>query len=128
MLAPGEQPTLADYKGMSLASIGRDSKGRVIRHTRSEKVARQIRVWVAGGYDVNAICINLNIRPGLLKQLYPVELAIGAEQVGMEMTSHIVQRAKRSDRMAIFFAKAKMGWTEDAQQSTGSLLNINIHI
>lgn len=124
--ALSDEPT--DYKGISLAKIGYDASGKVIPHKRSEKIARQIKTWVAGGYDFNAICIALNLRPGLVKRHYTTEIQMGLDLIGMEMTSHIVARAKKSDRMAIFFAKARMGWRdgESAKVDTG-VLNIHMH-
>lgn len=101
----------------------------MIPHRRSENVAQQIREWVAGGYDLNAISVRLNIRPGLIKEHYSVELAMGADHVGMDMTSHILSRAKQSDRMAVFFAKAKMGWRDgDGKPQDVSVLDIHIHL
>lgn len=125
---PPEDAELSEYKGVSLRDVGRDKHGKIIPHRRDEKLARKITVWVAGGYDVNAIAVHLNIRPGLLKQHYGRELAIGADIVGMDVTRHIVSRVKKSDRMAIFYAKAKMGWRdgEGGPTDTG-LLNIHIH-
>lgn len=122
------EPELSHYKGISLKNIGRDAKGRVIPHKRSDIVARQVAEWAAGGYDANAIAVRLNIRPGLLKECYAVELATGADQVGMEVTSHIIKRTQKSDRMAIFYAKAKMGWRdgEGKPLDTGVLM-IHIH-
>lgn len=128
-LPPESATDPTEYKGLSLRNIGRDPKtGKTIPHKRSEKVARQIGIWVAGGYGINDIALRLNIRPGLLKQHYAVELAVGAEQVGMDMTSHIVARAKKSDRMAIFYAKSRMNWKDgEGTQTDVSPLNIHIH-
>jgi len=109
--------------------VGRDAGGKVIPHIRSEKIAQQIREWVAGGYDLNAIAVRINVRPGLIREHYAVELAMGSEHVGMDMTSHILKRAKESDRMAVFFAKAKMGWRDgDAKPLDTGLLDIHIHL
>lgn len=126
---PDEDASLTEYKGTSLRNIGLDKKGQVIQYVRSTKIARQVAVWVAGGYSANDICIRLNMRPGKLKELYGQEIAHGLEMVGMEMTSHIVSRAKKSDRMAVFFAKARMGWRDGDSKplDTGGLLNVHIH-
>lgn len=126
---PAPNAPLSHYKGFSLKNVGRDSKGRVIPYRYSTKVARQISQWTLGGYDENAICVALNMRPGILKQLYGKELAVGSDLAGMDLTSHIMKRAKASDRMAIFVAKAKMGWRDGESRplDTGGLLSITIH-
>jgi len=81
-----------------------------------------------GGYSTNDIAVALNMRPGLLKELYGRELAHGVELMGMDMTSHIVERAKQSDRMAIFVAKARMGWRDgDGKPTDTGILSIVIH-
>lgn len=124
---PSDEPS--HYKGIPLHRVGRDSAGKVIPHRRSETVAQQIREWVAGGFDLNAIAVRLNVRPGLLKECYSVELAAGADHVGMDMTSHILKRAKESDRMAIFFAKARMNWRDgDGKPMDTGVLDIHIHL
>jgi hypothetical protein len=48
----------------------------------------------------------------------------------MQMTQHIVARAKKSDRMAMFYAKARMGWREGdtATPTDVSPLNIHLHL
>lgn len=129
VVLPPEGASISDYKGISLATVGRDKRGRTIPHVRSEKIARQISVWVAGGADVNAICIRLNIRPGLLKECYGKELAAGLDMVAMDLTDSIYRRAQKSDRLAIFFAKARLGWRDgDGPVKDQSLLDIHIHL
>lgn len=119
---------ISHYKGVSLARVGRDSSGRVIQHKYSAHTAEQVALWVAGGYDANAICIMLNMRPGVLKELYGKEIQMGVEKIGMEFSSNLYRRAKKSDRLAIFFAKAKLGWRDgESAQNNQSLLNIHIH-
>lgn len=126
---PPENAPLQEYKGFSLKNVGYDKNGRVIPHPYSTRVEKQIMVWVAGGADVNAICIRLNMRPGKLKELYGKALAIGLDQVSMDMTESIVKRAKKSDRLAVFFAKAKMGWRDgESRPLDTGLLNITIHM
>lgn len=125
---PDENAPLHEYKGFSLKNVGYDVHGRVLPHKYSLRAEKQIMVWVAGGADVNAICIRLNIRPGKLKELYGKALAIGLDQVTMDMTESIVTRAKKSDRLAVFFAKAKMGWRDgESRPLDTGLLNIIIH-
>lgn len=121
-------PELSHYKGVSLKNVGRDARGRVITHKRSEKLAKQIAVWVAGGADVNAIAIRVNIRPGLLKQEYEREISLGTENVHMDVHEHLLKRVKKSDRIAIFYAKAKMGYRDgESAQANASFLAIHIH-
>lgn len=122
------EPELSHYKGIALKNVGRDAKGHVIPHKRSEQTAEQVAIWAAGGYDLNAIAVRMNIRPGLVKECYGKELALGSELVGMEVTEHIVARVKKSDRMAIFYAKAKMGWRDgESKPLETGVLNIHIH-
>lgn len=125
--APGAP--LSHYKGLPLKNIGRDKQGRTIPHKYSSKVARQIAEWTLAGYDENAICVALNMRPGVLKKLYAKEVAAGAELAGMKLTSHIMDRTKKSDRMAIFVAKAKLGWRDgDGKPTDTAVLDIHIHL
>lgn len=126
--APKEGSSLSDYKGTSLKNIGKDRHGKVIPHVYSKPIAKKVAIWIAGGYNANDICIALNMRPGKLEQLYGQEIRHGLEQVGMEVTQHIVSRVKKSDRMAIFFAKSRMGWRDgDGKPVDTGLLNIHIH-
>lgn len=119
---------LSDYKGYPLRDVGRDKDGKVIPHKRDEKVARQIKIWVAGGADINYIAIRLNVRPGLLKQHYPQELILGTEDVHADVHQHLLKRVKESDRMAIFYAKSKMGYRDgESRPNDDGLLNIHIH-
>lgn len=128
--APSPDIPLSHYKGTALKNIGRDPSGRVIPHKRSEVTARKVAIWVAGGYNKNDISVFLNVRPGLVEQCYGIELNHGADRVGMQMTQHIVARAKKSDRMAMFYAKARMGWREGdtATPTDVSPLNIHLHL
>lgn len=124
-----DKTPLSHYKGISLANVGRDAKGRVIPYKRNARTAQQVALWIASGHDVNAVCIQLNMRPGLLKELYGNEIAAGLDKISMDFTSHVYKRAKAgSDRMAIFFGKAKLGWRDgDAAQTDVNVLNIHIH-
>lgn len=126
--APGAP--LSEYKGFSLKNIGRDPKtGKNIPYKYSSRVAKQITVWIAaGGADLNAICVRLNMRPGTLKALYGKEIALAVDQVNMDVGAHILSRVKKSDRLAVFYAKAKMGWRDgDAKPTDTGVLNIVIH-
>ena len=125
---PASDAPLSHYTGTSLKNIGRDRLGRVIQHKFSSKVARQISIWVLGGYNENDIAIALNMRPGLVRELYGREIRHGEQLMGMDMTTHIVHRAKKSDQMARFVAKARMGWRDgDTKPVDNQLLNIVIH-
>ena len=109
--------------------IGRDATGRVIPHKRTESVAKMITEFVAGGFNINDIAIRLNIRPGLLKKHYERELAVGETEVHMDVHSHLLKRVKESDRVAIFYAKARMGYRDgDAPLVDGGVLDIHIHL
>jgi hypothetical protein len=124
----GPAPELSHYKGVSLKNVGRDARGRVIPHKRTIAVAKQIAIWIAGGADLNAIAIRLNVRPGLLKREYPKEIALGTENVHMDVHTHILARVKKSDRVAIFYAKAKMGYRDgDSKPLEGGVFNLHIH-
>lgn len=122
-------PELSHYKGVSLTNVGRDRYGKVIPHKRSEPLAKQIAIWVAGGFNVNDIAIRINVRPGLIKACYGKELATGETNVHMDVHGHILKRVKQSDRMAIFYAKSRMGWRdgEGAQKDT-AVLDIHLHL
>lgn len=125
----GTPEELSHYKGVSLKNVGRDVRGRVIPHKRQEKLAKQIMVWVAGGFNVNDIAIRINVRPGLIKQNYGKELATGETEVHMDVHNHLLTRVKKSDRMAIFYAKARMGYRDgDTKAVDTGVLNINIHL
>ncbi len=127
-LPPDDAP-LSHYKKPNLSKVGKDKFGKIIPHKRSEAIAKKIPVWMSGGYTLNDIALYLNVRPGHLKQHYHTELERGMVPVGMQVTEHIVKRVKKSDRMAIFFAKSRMGWKDgDSAGDPLPLLNINIHL
>lgn len=124
----GDNIPLSHYKGVALANVGRDRHGRVIPHKRSEVTARKVALWVAGGATPNDIAVRLNIRPGLVKECYGLELEYGQGQVNMDMAGSIIKRAKKSDRLAVFYAKARMGWRDgDSAALDVPMLNIHIH-
>lgn len=123
------EPELSSYKGVSLKMVGRDPKtGKVIPHHRSEKLAIQIKRWVAGGFNENDIALRVNIRPGLIRKHYHKELQTGRTEIHMDVHDHLLQRVKKSDRIAVFYAKSQMGYRdgESAQQQAG-ILSIHIH-
>lgn len=125
----GEETPLSHYKGVSLQNVGRDKYGRVIPHKRSDVLAKQIMIWVAGGFNVNDIAIRVNVRPGLIKREYARELAVGETHIHMDVHDHLLKRVKGSDRMAIFYAKARMGWRDgDGANKDQSVLDIHIHL
>lgn len=123
------EPELTQYKGVSLVNVGRDTRtGKVIPHHRTEKLAAQIKIWVAGGANVNDIAIRINVRPGLIKQHYGKELATGEAEIHQDVHEHLLTRVKKSDRVAIFYAKARMGYRDgDAKPTDTGILNIHIH-
>lgn len=127
LLSDGAYPT-THYKGTALKNIGRYPDGKVIPHKRSAVTAKKVAIWVAGGYNKNDIAVLLNIRPGLVERHYGVELHHGGDVVGMRMTEHIVRRAKKSDRMAMFYAKARMGWREGDSATPVDVSPLQIHI
>lgn len=125
---PAPAAPLTDYKGTSLKLVGRDKHGKVIPHKRSEKTARQVAAFVMAGYTKHDVAIALNIRPGLVEECYGKELRHGKDMVGMGLATHIVNRAKQSDRMAIFLAKSQYGYRDgDSKPTDTGLLNIHIH-
>lgn len=125
---PAPAAPLTDYKGTSLKLVGRDRAGKVIPHKRSEKTARQVAAFVMAGYTKNDVAIALNIRPGLVEECYGKELRHGKDMVGMNLATHIVNRAKQSDRMAIFLAKSQYNYRDgDSKPTDTGLLNIHIH-
>lgn len=119
---------LHHYKGTSLKNIGRTADGKVIPHKRSEITARRVATWAVGGYTKEDIAILLNIRPGLVEECYGRELRHGKDMVGMDLTSHVIKRAKQNDNMARFVLKSQFGWRDgDSKPLDTGLLNIHIH-
>lgn len=126
--SPNYSQELTSYKGIALKNIGKGRDGKIIPHKRSEKIAKQIVRWVAGGFNVNDMAVRLNVRPGHLRQHYYKELQTGETRVHMDVHDHLLQRVKKSDRMAVFYAKARMGYRDgDVKPIDTGLLAIHIH-
>lgn len=110
--------------------LGRDINGKIIPHERDEKIAHQIAEWVAIGAGENEIAQFLQVRPGVLRKHYKYELDNGKFANDMQVGSTILSMAKSgaSERMALFYAKARMGWRESDSNDTNNAALLNIHI
>lgn len=111
--------------------LGRDINGKIIPHERDERIAARIKRWVAIGAGENEIAQFLQIRPGVLRKHYKYELDNGKFVNDMAVGGTILDMAisGQSERLALFYAKARMGWREsDSNDSNNqALLNIHIH-
>lgn len=129
---PANSGSFADQtKSVSTRMAGIDPKtGKVIPHTPTPRVRALVKQWVATGADENEIAVLLNIRPGHLRQHYARELEIGKTEIDMAVGGAIISKAKKGDpRMAIFYAKARMGWRDgDSKPLDVSPFNLHIHL
>jgi hypothetical protein len=109
--------------------VGRNPDGSIIPHTRSDEIARQITEWIALGAQVEEMAIRLNLRPGQIRHTYAYELQTGEFINNMEVGGAILRMAKETPQMAIFYAKARMGWRDGDKASDKEQpgLNITIH-
>ena len=127
---PGSDPSALKAPRVA-KSLGRDQTGKIIPHERDELIARKISQWVALGATDNEISNYLGVRPGVLRKEYKDEMANGKFENDMAVGCTILEKAKsgESERMMLFYAKARMGWREsDANdQNNAALLNIHIH-
>lgn len=112
-------------------ATGRDGSGKVIPHKRDQSIAGSIAKWVALGASENEIANYLNLRPGVLRREYGNEMTNGKFENDMAVGCNILDKAKTGDseRMMMFYAKARMGWREEdsKEQGNAALLNIHIH-
>jgi len=115
---------------VSVSRAGRDAQGRVIPHKPTDRVRALVSQMVATGLDENEIAVTLNIRPGLLRQHYGKELSFGKARIDAAVGGAIINKAVKGDpRMAIFYAKAKMGWRDgDSKPVDVSPFNLHIHL
>lgn len=111
-------------------NVGRTHDGRVIPHERDPLIAHKIAEWVAIGAGDNEIAQFLNLRLGVIRKHYKYELQNGKFANDMEVGSTILEMAKsgRSERMAVLWAKAKMGWRESDNNDSNNAALLNIHI
>jgi hypothetical protein len=110
-------------------SHGRDHTGRVIPHERNAEIARQVANWIACGAGDNEIAGFLGIRIGQLRKCYKFELENGKFQNDMQVAGTILDLAKLGvPQMSIFWAKARMGWSDGAKTDQGDKGMLNIHI
>lgn len=134
---PAKRKDPAQDMAPSARWAGRDPKtGKVLPHTRSEKVAAVVAQYAAAGLGKNEIACLLNIRPGHLEQHYYRELHNGLNQTVAEVAGAMVERAKvpvldaTAQRAGEFILQARAGWrTGDQKQVLDApMLNINIHL
>lgn len=132
---PMSSPTLPAqmnaYRRPSLKNVGKDENGRVVQHRHSKEVAHQVAMWVAGGADENFMCMMLNMRPGVLKELYGNELEFGKTAANMNVAGAAYRDALQPGAHAQqkFWLKARAGW-KDGESAAGqqmSPLTIVIH-
>jgi hypothetical protein len=117
-------------RSVSAARSGKDQSGRIIPHSPTDRVRALVKQWVATGATEGEIAVLLNIRPGQLRQHYPRELEVGKTEVDMAVGGAIIKKAKSGDpRMAIFYAKARMGWRDgESKPIDVSPFNLHIHL
>ena len=129
---PSEKESFTDAaRTVSVKNAGLDPvTGKVIPHKPTSRVRALVSRMVATGLDENEIAVTLNIRPGQLRQHYGRELAYGKAEIDAAVGGAIINRAVKGDpRMAIFYAKAKMGWRDgDSKPVDVSPLNLHIHL
>lgn len=129
---PPEPGTLLDPTCRTNAlskAIGRDMDGKVIQHQYDPEVAKQIAKWIGLGAHINEIAQYLNLRPGVIKKHYKHEIETGQFQVNMSVAESILDMTRKEPSVAMFFAKARMGWRDKdkADEAGDGLLNIHIH-
>ena len=137
LAAPAELPAeAASHAAPSAKWAGRDPKtGKVIPHTRSEKVALVVAQYSASGLGKNEIACLLNIRPGHLEEFYYRELHNGLNRTVAEVAGAMIKRAKSktlnpvAQRAGEFYLQARAGWRtgDQKQQLDVPTLNIVIH-
>jgi hypothetical protein len=122
---------LHDHQLPSLKNVGRDADGRVLRYYRSEETALIVAQWVAGGASLNYMCVMLNMRPGVLKELYSNELAYGKEMADTAVATKAFEMAMsgESEGMTKFWLERRHGdFKKKDGADDGSIFNINIHV
>jgi hypothetical protein len=125
------RPTLSSLRNPSAKNAGRLPDGTVKKHKPDTYTRERVKKYVAFGASENEIAVLLDIRPGQLRTYYARELSVGALENHMKVGSAILTGAlKGNDKLAIFWAKARMGW-KDGNVGPGDKevppLNIHIH-
>lgn len=114
----------------ALKTVGRDAEGKVIRYFRSEETALIVAHWVATGASLNYMCVMLNMRPGVLKELYANELAYGREAADTAVAAKAFEMATSGDSegMTKFWLERRHAdFRKKDGGDEGSIFNINIH-
>lgn len=114
----------------SLKNVGRDAKGQVIPHFRSEEVAKVVAQYSLTGHDLNFIAAMLNIRPGLLKKHYYNELAhsAAAATANVVSTAYAMAVSGESEAMTKFWLERRAREKFGAHPGDGDSPVLNIHI
>ncbi len=114
-----------------MRGVGRDPRtGKVIQYARNELTASLIMQYVANGAEFNDICIMLNMRPGVLKELYGRELDAGLPAANMNVASNVYRQAAFTPniRAAELWMRNRAGWDKDQKKVDETpMLNIIIH-
>lgn len=114
-----------------MKNVGRGPDGKVIPHHRSEEIALCVAQWASRGASENFICAMLNMRPGILRELYHNELTHAAEMANLNVAGKAYEMAMsgESESMTKFWLKSRAKWRdgENAEDRSGSLFNIHIH-
>lgn len=128
-LAPRERGPVRKEKRPALKDCGRDPiTGKLIPHTRDERIAKSIGFYVSTGMTENDIAVMLNMRPGQLRKLYGFELKSGLDIANVEVAQSMHKAAKNGDVVAgKFWLKARAGW-KDGESATPQASPLQIHI
>ncbi len=119
-----------EHRVPALKDVGRDANGKTIPHIRTDAVAKIVASWVARGASENFICTALNMRPGLLRELYANELAHGAEIANLEVAGAAYDMAvsRTSEQMTKFWLERRhKAFKSKEDNKEGNLFNIIIH-
>ena len=112
----------------SAKGAGRNPDGTVKPHERDERVAAQVEVMAAMGLSENEICVQLDIRPGQLKEHYGRELDVARNKANLQVARAVFEKAKGGDMTAAkFWLQNRAGWAEKQDVKVGLSLEQLVH-
>lgn len=114
-----------------VGDAGRDPlTGKVVPHTRSDRVAGQVEAMAALGFTVEDIAVALDLRPGQIKMYYERELAAAAVKANMQVAKAFFDAAKSGTnwQASLSWLRNRAGWKDGGVDVGGSGLSITINL
>ena len=112
------------HRAPSTKQAGRNSDGTVKPHKPSKEIAKKVEQFLVDGYSINEISLELDLRPGQIRQYYAKELALAEVRANGQVARTLHKEAVAGNvPAAVFWMKSRGGakWNPDRDRGLGGL-------